>query len=136
MIHQSGKRQKLREKVYKWIFLTSDKYRLFITWLSGLCRFCFTVSLFLFLLSFIFYIGFARSPENISGLKTAFRFLFLLLFLSKYLPEILFLRKIKGTPYFARIVVFLFLLGVFLSNFNVLSDEKPFWNYLRGTNAD
>jgi hypothetical protein len=132
MDRQSGKKLKLREKLFKWIFLISDEYKLFITLFTGLCRFCFTVTLLLFVLSFIFYIGFARSHDNVSGLQTAFKFLFLFLFLSKYLPEILYLRKIKGTTYFVRIVVFLFLLGVFLSNFNFVAHEKPLWNFFHG----
>ncbi len=128
-------KHKLREKIFKWIFLTGDKYRLFITWFSGLCRFCFTVTLSLFILSFIFYIGFARLPENIEGLKTAFRYLFLFLFLSKYLPEVLFLKKIKGTPNYIRIFLFLYLSGVFISNFNLVSAEKPLWRFFHGNTS-
>jgi potassium uptake TrkH family protein len=130
---KSGKRLNLRERIYKRIFVTSDKFRVFFTWVSGLCRFCFTISFFLFVLGSIFYIGFANSPENLAGLKSAFRILFLLMFISKYTPELLQISKPHSISALFRLSVFLYCLFVFLSNFRYEDNARGIWPFFNGS---
>ena len=131
-MNKSGRRLKIRERFFKWIFLTSDKYKVFFTWFSSLCRFFYAVTLFLFVLGIIFYIGFTNSPEARAELISAFRVLFMILFLSRYLPVLLSFKKNIGISTVFRSVVFLFSLAVFLSNGNLVNDGKPLWEFFKG----
>lgn len=124
---------RLREKIFKWLFRTGDKFRSFYSWFSNLCRILFTIALILIVLGFIFYIGFERSADITNGLRSAFRILFLILFLTKYLPELFYHKMKKKISSVFRMIVFLFSLGVFLSNFNFVDFQKPVWNFLNGT---
>jgi hypothetical protein len=78
-MNQSQKKLNIRERMFKRIFIAGDRYRSFVDWISGLCRFTISVTLPLFLLGLIFYVGFGSSPENLAGLKSAFRIMFLLI---------------------------------------------------------
>ena len=123
---------KIREKVFRWFFLASDKYRIFILWVNGLCRFFLTVTLLMFILCFFFYIGFNYTPKTSEGLLSVFRISFLILFLSKYLPELFYFKKDKGTTLVFRLLIFIFTLSVFLTNFNLANHEKTFWGLFYG----
>lgn len=129
-MNRSGKRLNIRERFFKWIFLTSDKYKIFVSWFSSLCRFFFTISLSLFILGFLFYIGFSNSTEARAELESTFRILFLILFLSKYLPELLSFKKGKTFSFLFRTLVFVFSLAVFLSN--ISGNEKPLREFFNG----
>lgn len=131
-MNQSNRKLNIRERIFKWIFLTSDRYKVFITWFSSLCRFFFAITLFLFITGFLFYIGFSNSEETRQGLRSAFKILFLILFLSKYLPEMFSVRRVFGISSVFRLLVFLFSLGVFLSNFTPVNSQKLFWNFFSG----
>ena len=124
--------QKKREQKFKRLFLVGDRFKSFIVWFRGFCRFSFLATLFLFFTAFLFYIGFANSEENILRLRSAFRILFLILFISKYLHEILHLRKRRVISTVFEIIVFLFSSGVFLSNFNIVTSNKAIWTFLFG----
>ena len=127
-----NKKLTIRERIYKWLFLASDGYKSSVKWLSGICRFCFSVTLFLFLIAFIFYFGFSSSAENLAGLRLTFRGMFLILFFSKYLPEILQMRKKIVSSSIFKIIVFLFSLGVLLSNFHIVNNEHIVWAFFFG----
>ncbi len=125
---------KIREKIFKLLFIAGDKYKIFVVWFNGVCRFFLITALFLFVLSFIFYIGFHYSPETHEGLQTVFRVLFLILFLSKYLSEILNFRKPEAVSFIFKVLLFVFVLCVFLANFNLVSPEKSIWRLFYGNN--
>lgn len=114
----------IRERIFKRIFVAGDWYRSFSYSISSLCRFIVTVTLSLFLLGGIFYLGFGSTPENLVGLKSAFRIMFVVIFFAKYIPGLLRIRKEKRTNSFVRVIVFVFSLGVFLSNFGIISFGK------------
>lgn len=135
---KSMKKNNIRENIFKWFYLVSDSYKIFEEWFKGLCRFFFSITLFLFLLGFVFYIGFRYSPETSAGLKSAFRISFLVLFLSKYIPEILNFREIKFKviSLLFRILILLFTLCVFLANFIPLIDnDKSIWKPFYGNTS-
>jgi potassium uptake TrkH family protein len=110
--------------MFKRIFVAGDRYRSFASSISGICRFIVTVTLSLFLLGLIFYIGFGSTPENLGGLKSAFRMMFVVIFFAKYIPGLLRFKKKKGTASLLRVFVFVFSLCVFLSNFGLISFGK------------
>jgi len=116
----------IRERMFKRIFVAGDRYRSFISSVSGLCRFIVTVTLSLFLLGVIFYLGFGSTPENLGGLRSAFRIMFVVIFFAKYIPGLLRPKKERRTASLLRAFVFVFSLGVFLSNFGILSFGKAF----------
>ncbi len=126
---------KLREKIFKWFFLTSDSYKVFISWINGLCRFFLIISLALFILCFLFYIGFNYSPEASEGLISAFRILFLVLFFSKYIPELLSFKKSNGISLIFRVLVFIFTFFVFLTNTDLINHDKAIWNLFYGNTS-
>lgn len=126
------KKIKIREQIYKWLFLAGDRFKSSIVWFNRICRFCFIVTLFLFFITFVFYIGFTITEESILKLRSTFRILFLILFLSKFLPEILHLRKKIVISFVFEIFVFLFSFGVFLSNFSIVTSNKSFWTFFFG----
>lgn len=126
---------KIREKIFRWFFLATDRYRIFILKASRLCRFFFTITLFLFILCFLYFIGFNYSPETSEGLLSAFRISFLILFLSKYIRELLNFKKEKVLSLFFRALIFIISLGVFLTNFNLINHEKTFWRMLYGNTS-
>jgi trk system potassium uptake protein TrkH len=129
------KKLSFREKIFRWFFAASDSYRVFIQLFNGLCRFFFIISLILFILFFLFYIGFNYSTETSEGIVSAFRVLFLIMFLSKYLPEILSFRKANYITLIFRALVFLYSLGVFMVNYNVIPHDRPVWEPFYGNNA-
>jgi trk system potassium uptake protein TrkH len=121
-----------RERVFRWFFAASDIYSVFIKWFNGLCRFFFLTGLIMFTLCFLYYIGFNYSQKTSEGLHSAFRILFLILFLSKYVPEILQLKKVKGISWIFKALIFIYALGVLLTNYNLVPHNKPFWEPFSG----
>jgi trk system potassium uptake protein TrkH len=123
-MNKPRKNLNIRERMFKRIFVAGDRYRSFVSSISGLCRFIVTVTLSLFLLGVIFYLGFASTPENLRGLRPAFRIMFFVIFFAKYIPGLLRFKKEKRTASILRAFVFVFSLGVFLSNFGLISFGK------------
>jgi trk system potassium uptake protein TrkH len=120
-MNNSRNKLNIRERIFKWFFIAGDSYRSFASSISGLCRFIVSVTLSLFILGLIFYLGFGSTPENLEGLKSAFRIMFVVIFFAKYIPGLLRFRKEKGTARLLRVIVFVFSLGVFLSNFGLIN---------------
>ncbi len=121
---QTQKKLNVRERMFKRIFVASDWYGSFTSPISGLCRFIVTVTLSLFILGLIFYLGFGSTPENLEGLKSAFRIMFVVIFFAKYLPGLLRFRKERGTARLLRTIVFVFSFCVFIANFGIISFGK------------
>lgn len=118
---RANKRPNIRERIFKLMFVADDKYKSFVAIVSGLCRFLFTVTLILFILGLIFWIGFSSSPQNLEGLKGAFRIMFGVIFFTKFIPGLLKFRRAQVFSLVLRSIVFAFSLGVFLANFGLIS---------------
>lgn len=131
-MNQAHRKPNIRERIFKWLFIAGDKYKSFVASVSGLCRFLVTVTLALFILGLIFYVGFSSSPENLEGLKGAFKIMFAVIFFTKYIPGLLKFRKGKGLSLLLRGIVFAFSLGVFLSNFGLISFREPIRDIFTG----
>lgn len=108
--------RKVRERIFKWIFLAGDKYRILRSWLAGLNRIVFIFTFLIFVLYFLFYIGFDYSKDVSETLKSTFRIILIVLFLSRYIPELMFLKKLKGISLVLRFLVFAFSLFVAILN--------------------
>jgi trk system potassium uptake protein len=117
----------IKEKFFRWLFIASDQYRLVTSMLSGLCRFFFIISLFIFIICFLFFIGFAYPLRTEEALMSAIRVSFFIIFISKYLPEVLFYKRDRGISLVFRTLNFLFTFLVFISNFNIVNHERSFW---------
>lgn len=116
-MNQNRKWLNNRERLFKYIFLAGDKYKIFLKWFSGLCSFILIVSLVMFILGIIFYIGFRNTEQVTISLKYAFRIIFLLAIIAKLLPKILRFRwERKGLQIF-RLILTLYLILVLLANF-------------------
>jgi trk system potassium uptake protein len=126
---------KIRERFFKRLFLASDRLRSFLEWFIRLCRLFFILTLILFLITFLYYIGFANSEETILKLRSAFKSFFFILFLSKYLPLIFHLREKSLRSLVFEILVFLFAFFVFISNFNIVISNNAFWTFFFGNKA-
>ncbi len=123
---------KIRERLFKKLFLAGDRYRSFAGGVSRFCRFCVSVTLALFLIAFIFYIGFSYSDRNSAVLRSTFRIIFYILFIAMFLPEILQIKTKPLLSLFYKAIVFLFSLGVFLSSLNIVNTDKSFWALFTG----
>jgi trk system potassium uptake protein TrkH len=129
---QNDKKLKTYERIFKILFVAGDRYKSFIGWFNGFCRLGFSITFFLFLIAFLFYIGFINSEENSRMLRSMFRILFFILFFLKFLPEIMQIRKKAISSIIVGIIVFLFSFGVFLSNFHIINDNKSLWDFFNG----
>jgi trk system potassium uptake protein TrkH len=123
---------KIRENLFKRFFLLSDKFKSFVKVAISICRTILTITLLVFFIAFTFYIGVINTEEDILRLRVAFRILFLILFFSKFLPEFLNFRKKTILSIFFEIIVFLFSLGVLLSNFGIVKSNISFWTFFSG----
>jgi len=131
-MNQGQKKLNIRERIFKYIFIAGDRYRIFLRWLTGFCSFIIIVSLTLFILGIIFYIGFGNTEQNTIGLKYAFRVIFLLVFFAKILPRLLqFSWEKKGSQVF-RIFLTIFLVLVFMTNFVFHNAGKTITNLFVG----
>ena len=129
---QDNDKLKIREWLFKRLFLAGDRYKTFVGWFIGFCRTCFSVTFVLLLFAFLFYIGFNNSEVNSEMLRSILRTLFFILFFSKFLPEIIRIKKKRVISIILGIIVFLFSFGVFLSNFHIVNTYKPFWRLFYG----
>lgn len=131
----ANKKFKIQEKLFKILFHASDLYSSFVKRFIRICRFCFNLTLIIFFAAFIFFIGFSHNEETILRLRSIFRILLLIMFFSKFLPEILHFRKKTILSYALKIIVFLFSFGVILSASGVVNPTKTFWTYFSGDTA-
>ena len=116
-----GKMLKLREQIFKKLFLIEDVYKSCTIWINRFCHFCLYITLLLSIAALIFYFGFSISEENSATLKSILKILFFILFFTKFLPEIL---NIKKKAVFSTVIVILFFLfsfGVFLANSHIVN---------------
>lgn len=125
-------KQNKREKLFRRFFLAGDRYKSSGEFFIRFSRFCFVVTLVVFVISFVFYIGVANTEEYILKIRSAFRIIFLILFVSKFLPEIIYLNRKIDLSFIFKIIVFLYSLGVFLSNFGIVTSNNTFWSFFFG----
>ncbi|MFH0842548.1 MAG: potassium transporter TrkG [Bacteroidota bacterium] len=125
---------RIREKLFKWIFLTGDAFKIIINRICRLCRFFFIITLILFIIGFIYYIGFSVSDETIDMLRAAFRVSFLILFITKYIPAAATFKKNRILPLIFTLLLFIFTLGVLIANFlSSRGDTSALWRSFYGT---
>lgn len=108
---------RFRERIFKWIFIAGDKYILFRSWLAGLCRITFIITFLIFIVYFLFFIGFDYSDKVSQTLASSFRVILLILFLARYIPEFLFLKRQKSISLIFKSLVFVLSLVVIKVNF-------------------
>lgn len=126
-------RLRIREKIFKLIFLAGDAFKIIADWLTGLCRFFFILTLILSILCFIFYIGFHISPETSGILKSTFRISFLILFITKYFPFVASFKKGKAIQMIFTVLIFVFTFFVLIANFiSVPENSGGFWKLFYG----
>jgi trk system potassium uptake protein len=121
-----------KEKIFRLSLQISDIIKPVALVIKGIGRFFFTINFFLFILGFIFYFGFENSPATLDKLHSAFRVSFLILFITRYLPELLSFKKSKGISYILNLLIFIFALFVLLVNFKFVNYEKKFWELFNG----
>jgi len=112
--------------------MAEDLFRLFSARVKDLSKYLFSITALLFLISFIYYLGFTLTEETKIFFTSVFRIIFLILAISKFIPEFISL-EFKG--FFTTIFRVLFLLltvGVFYSNFILEGSDKSFWSILNG----
>jgi len=121
------------EKLFKRLFLLIDKLRTIEKWFIGFCRLVSAVTLLLFIIAFTFYIGVVNLESDFLRLRSAFRLMFLILFFAKFVPEILSFKKKKWMPMVFEVIVFIFTLGVFASNFGIIKSTASLWAFFYGS---
>jgi potassium uptake TrkH family protein len=125
----------IRERIFKWFFIAVDRYRQFVEWFSRLCRFLIDVTFALFILGIIFYVGFGNTSEISEGLKSAFRIMFTVIFLAKYIPGLLKFNTEDLVSQIPRALIFLFVSGVFLSNLGFVQFKGTMNFIFQGNNS-
>lgn len=123
---------RFQESHFKRLFLMSDRYKSFVRLFIRFCRTLLTLSLLVFFVAFTFYIGVVNTEKDILKLRSAFRIIFLIVFFSKFLHEILQYRSKNGLSILFEIIVFLFSLGVLLSDFGIIKSNISFWTFFSG----
>jgi len=127
-----GKMLKIREQIFKRLFLIEDVYKSCAIWINRICHFCLYITLSLSIAALIFYFGFAISEESSATLKSILRILFFILFFTKSLPEILHIKKKTVYSTVVVIVLFLFSFGVFLANSHIVNNKNIPWSLFYG----
>jgi trk system potassium uptake protein len=122
-----------REKLYKNIFIAGDRLKILRNWIRDICGFIFVITVLLFLLSFIYYIGFSLSSSLSENLKSSFRLMLLILAVSKFLPEIMFPAFRPLLSFIFRVSVLIFSIVILSANFKVASGGSPVSAFFYGT---
>jgi trk system potassium uptake protein len=125
-MNQIRKKLNIRERIFKLFFIAGDWYKLFFKWFNGICRFVLFVSLTLFILGLIFFIGFSNSAQSTIGLVKGFRVIFLLVFFAEILPRLLTFRWENRISQLLRLALLVLLLLVLFFNFNLINGGKTF----------
>ncbi len=86
---------RLKEKIYKSLFIAGDKIKQLAGWLKRLCHAVFILTSVYFIIVLIFYTGFPQSEYVITNPANTFRSLFFILFFSKFIAEVLKITRRK-----------------------------------------
>ncbi len=108
---------KLREKIFKRLFVLTDYLKVIISGLKGLSNFVFSVSTIFFIALFFFHIGFFEPGLYHFDITETYKITFLALFISKTILEVIHFKKRKIHIWIFDGIVFLFGLGVLFFNF-------------------
>lgn len=102
---------KIREKIFKKLFLAGDFYRAFAAGMARFCRFVFIITLFLFILTLIFYIGFSFPQSDLPMIDSSFRIFLIVMFIARFLPLLMQpgKRKLKLLIFDGLLFLFSFL---------------------------
>jgi trk system potassium uptake protein TrkH len=120
-----------KEKIFKIILYSKDSIKVLARVVNVLFRFVFTAAVLLFLLLFIYYIGFVHTEENISKMNIGFRYLLLTLIIAKLILGLLSPER-KYTSLFFRLVIAGLSLLILLSNSGLVDSEFRFWSRFYG----
>ena len=114
----TGKSQmfKKTEQLFKKLFILGDRFKAFIIRLSDLCRFGFLLSAVLFVVVFIYYIGFEKSADNLKDCQFSFRMILLVLAITKYFPEAIRWQKHGVVSYIFNFFLLILTFGVLAAN--------------------
>lgn len=117
-------RYKLREKLYKYLFLLSDLAKRIADWLHNFCIFSFTVTSIFFVSVFFFYVGFYQQDLYKLDITHLFNIAFIILFLSKIILEIPLLNRRKLYIWIFDGCILLIGFGIFyFNNLNITTSS-------------
>lgn len=108
---------KLREKIFKRLFVLTDYLKVIISGVKGLSNFVFSVSTIFFIALFFFHIGFFEPGLYHFDITETYKITFLALFISKTILEVIHFKKRRIHIWIFDGLVFLFGLGVLFFNF-------------------
>lgn len=107
---------KFREKIFKQLFILQD----FIKWITGKITntfgLVFFVTAVVFVVLLVIQIGFQKDVELISDIRSHYKILLYIIFLSKFLPKLFTLQKRKRGKWISDSLLFLLSLIVVLAN--------------------
>lgn len=126
-------RLSIRERIYKVVFVAGDRYKSIVRWLDDLSRFVLVISISLFLIGFVFYVGFMVSEENLKWIREAFRILFVVIYFAKYIPEFLATGKKLNASLLFRMLIFILCSAIFISNSGSSEKTNSIWATFHGT---
>jgi trk system potassium uptake protein TrkH len=120
-----------KERIFKILLYSGDRFKIFIRILDALCRFVFSVTFLMFLLMFIYYIGFVHDDVSNSKIAVAFRSILLILFISKFILGLISIER-KIFSLFFRIAVLVITFLIILSNSGLVDSALRFWSGFYG----
>jgi trk system potassium uptake protein len=120
-----------REKIFKIILYLKDTIKVLSGIFNTLFRFIFNLTVLFFLLLFIFYIGFVHTEHQVSQMTFAFRYILLILFISKLILGIISPEKRYFSLIFRLVVLFISLI-MLLSNSALVDNSLRFWSRFYG----
>lgn len=112
------------EKIFKLILYAGDRLKKFLKHVERVCLVLFSIISILFILMFIYYIGFVHSDNNIRIMAQAFRIILLTMFILRLVMGLLSLKWNKIMPLFSRMLVLLFAFLVIISNSDPVKIES------------
>lgn len=108
---------RLREKLFKYFFLAMDYSRKFISVVENLAKFTFSIFAVLFIGLFFYHIGFWGLDHDGFEVIPTYKIVFLILFSSKFIVEIVHLKKRRIVNWLINGLMFVFVLMVFYANY-------------------
>jgi trk system potassium uptake protein len=130
-MENEDKKQNIREKIFKILLYSGDRLRMLTRIFEAIIRFIFSLTIIMFLLMFIYYIGFIHAEESISKMTVAFRSMLLILFISKLVLGLISIEK-KIFSLIFRIAVLVFSLLIIISNSGLVDVTVRFWSRFYG----
>jgi potassium uptake TrkH family protein len=128
-------KKKIREKIFKQVFIASDYLKQLASWLSGLSLFVFSVSAILFILLFFFHIGFFQPEIHAFDLEKNYKLVFFVLFLSKFTHVFLNIKNRKLYVLIIDLLIFLFGMGVLVIPSSSLFENQTIQQFLGGKSS-